>query len=74
MEEVITNFKNTKNLERKRFSGKLDEINISPDYIDSITNSINEEEKASIKESNLKVVVDPNGGTAALVIKDMLER
>jgi phosphomannomutase len=74
MEEVMLNFKNIKKVERKKFSGKLEEINISSDYTDSIINGISEEEKARIAGSKLKVVVDPNGGTAALVIKEILER
>ena len=74
MEEVISNFKAIKKIERKKFSGKLEDVSISSDYISSIVDNISEEEKAVIAESKLKVVADPNGGTAAIVIKDVLDK
>jgi phosphomannomutase / phosphoglucomutase len=74
MEEVIKNFRGIKSVERKKFAGKMDEVDISPDYIGSILDMIGEKEKADIAEAGLKVAVDPNGGTAAVVIIDVLEK
>jgi phosphomannomutase len=74
MEVVMGNFRRIKSAERKKFTGKLDEVDISPDYISSIVDMVGEEEKAKIAEAGLKVAVDPNGGTAAVVIKDVLEK
>jgi phosphomannomutase/phosphoglucomutase len=74
IKEVISNFSGIKDVERKKFSGKLDEIDISYDYNDFIIKGVGEEGKRKIEESHLSVVIDPNGGTAAVVMKDILEK
>ncbi len=43
-------------------------------YIDFILDQIGENGVDDIKKSNFKVIVDPNGGAAATVIKPLLER
>ncbi|MBW2992700.1 hypothetical protein KY345_05780 [Candidatus Woesearchaeota archaeon] len=72
--EVIDTYRKIPNIEKKEFRGKLEETNITEEYINSVLEIIGEEGINKIKESSLKVVVDPNGGTAAVVIKQLLEK
>lgn len=74
MDDVIKNYREIKNTERKSFSGKLEEEDIRKEYSDFVLDIISEEGIRQIKETDLKAVVDPNGGTAAVVIKEILQR
>ena len=74
MQEVIDIFKKISHLEKKRFKGLLEEEDISGKYADFILETVGEQGINRIKESKLKIVVDPNGGTAAVVIRHVLER
>ena len=43
-------------------------------YIRFVLDTVGEKGLAAIKKANLKVVIDPNGGAARVVIKDILEK
>jgi phosphomannomutase/phosphoglucomutase len=72
--EVINLFHKTPVIQSQKFRGKLDEADITDDYISSVLEAVGEEGIKQIKEAGLKAVVDPNGGASAVLIKDALER
>lgn len=74
MKTVIENYKKIRKVERQKFKGKLDERDITNSYIDFVLKLIGEKGIDEIKNANLKAVIDPNGGTAAVLIKEVLEK
>ncbi|TKJ17217.1 hypothetical protein CEE44_01645 [Candidatus Woesearchaeota archaeon B3_Woes] len=50
------------------------EKELQENYIDFVLDILGEERMNKIKEANLKIAVDPNGGTAATIIKQILEK
>jgi len=75
IQEVITNSKNPKNI-MSETRGKLEYLGseLRKIYIDFVLSAIGEKGIIEIQNAHFKVVVDPNGGTAATVIKDILKR
>ncbi len=74
IQEVINDSKNTKNVKEGKGTEENKEKELHRLYIDFVMGILGEQRQDNIKKSNLKVVVDPNGGTAATVIKQVLEK
>jgi phosphomannomutase len=76
METVIKKYRNIKKINikkisKKRIIKKYNEINNA--YISYILNFLDKEDKDKIKNSKLKVIIDPNGGTG-IIAKQILEK
>jgi len=88
MEKVIENYTNIKKLDDETFLSKhiyknenkkitkkvykkYNEINNA--YANYVLNFLTEEDKANIKNSKLKIIIDPNGGTG-IIAKQILEK
>jgi phosphomannomutase len=76
METVIKKYRNIKKINikkisKKRIIKKYNEINNA--YISYILNFLDKEDKDKIKNSKLKVIIDPNGGTG-VIAKTILEK
>jgi phosphomannomutase len=75
MEKVIKAYSSIKEInikiKNKRIIKNFDEINNA--YTDYVLNFLNNEEKNKIKNSKLKVIIDPNGGTG-IIAKQILEK
>ena len=74
IDEVIAKYRKTGALERKKFSGQLEELNIEKEYADFVLDVTGEDNIKNIEAADMKIVVDPNGGAATVIIKDILER
>ena len=76
MQTVIKKYQNTKKINikktsKKRIIKKYNEINNA--YINYILNFLDKEDKDKIKNSKLKIIIDPNGGTG-IIAKTILEK
>lgn len=83
MDKVIKLYSAIKNLSNKEFSNKLlyknnknvykkyEEINKK--YIEFVLGFLSKQDKTKIKNSGLKIIIDPNGGTA-IIAKQILEK
>tara|TARA_Y100000310_G_scaffold241784_1_gene245849 strand:- start:12473 stop:13813 length:1341 start_codon:yes stop_codon:yes gene_type:complete len=74
MEKVIKTYNEINkinNIKTKKVIKKYDEINQA--YQDYILNFLSEEEKNKIKNSKLKIIIDPNGGTG-IIAKEILKK
>ena len=76
METVIKKYRNIKkinigNITKKRITKKYNEINNA--YSDYVLGFISKEDKDKIKDSKLKIIIDPNGGTG-VIAKTILEK
>jgi len=74
MSEVIAICKSLKLSARKSFAGKLEEVDVSGAYADFVLDCVGQDGVCLIRDAKLKAVVDPNGGSAAVVVKDILDR
>ncbi|MCH8328880.1 MAG: hypothetical protein IIB81_00635 [Nanoarchaeota archaeon] len=63
--------KDPKNIKIKKIIKKYDEINHA--YSDYVLSFISKEDKNKIKDSRLKILIDPNGGTG-IIAKTILEK
>jgi phosphomannomutase len=75
MDTVIKKYRNIKkinigNITKKRITKKYNEIN--KEYSNYVLNFISTEDKNNIKNSKLKIIIDPNGGTG-IIAKKILE-
>ncbi|MBD3249554.1 hypothetical protein GF336_05925 [Candidatus Woesearchaeota archaeon] len=75
IKEVIENSKSPENPDSKT-RGKSEDrgSELRNAYVDFIMEMIGEKGIIAIQDAKLKVVVDPNGGAAATVIRDILEK
>jgi phosphomannomutase/phosphoglucomutase len=72
--EVIEDSKNPKSEEVEKGTVEDKEEELQKSYIDFVLDIIGQERINNIKDTNLKIIVDPNGGTAATIIKPLLEK
>ncbi|MBW2978284.1 hypothetical protein KY331_05555 [Candidatus Woesearchaeota archaeon] len=75
IQEVIDNSKNPKK-EELEARGKCEDrgAELRKSYVDFILSIVGEKGILKIQNANFKVVVDPNGGAAATIIKELLKR
>jgi phosphomannomutase len=74
IKEVIENSKNPESEEIESGVEENKEKELQESYIDFVLNTIGEDRIKNIKNADLKIIVDPNGGTAATIIKQLLEK
>jgi len=81
MDEIIKHYNKIKKLSNEEFSKKLfkDKRNVTNkyediknEYSDYVLGFISKQDKSKIRNSNLKILIDPNGGTG-IVAKQILE-
>ncbi|MBR9692019.1 hypothetical protein GOV06_04475 [Candidatus Woesearchaeota archaeon] len=77
-EEIQEVIDNSKSLEKAKTEerGKSEDrgAELRKSYIDFVLSMIGEKGMIEIQNANFKVVVDPNGGAAATVIRDLLKK
>ncbi|MBW2965865.1 hypothetical protein KY342_02045 [Candidatus Woesearchaeota archaeon] len=74
IKEVIENSKNPISNPKEKGKEENKEKELQEIYVDFVLNIVGQERINKIKDSNLKIIVDPNGGTAATIIKPLLEK
>jgi len=75
IQEVINNSKNPeKNKSETRGKSEDRGSELRKDYVNFVLKHIGQEGLIEIQNSNFTVVVDPNGGSAATIIKDLLKK
>lgn len=77
-EEIQEIIKTRKNIEIQQAENKGAEENkekeLQKSYINFVLDVLGKQRIENIKKANLKIIVDPNGGTAATIIKQVLEK
>jgi phosphomannomutase/phosphoglucomutase len=74
IQEVIENSKNPISEKAEKGKEENKEKELQKSYVDFVLKLLGKEGIKKIRKANLKVVVDPNGGTAATVIKQLLKK
>jgi phosphomannomutase len=73
---VISNYRKGKKITATKIKGNIVDKteNIRKAYVKFVLSSIGKEGIEKIKSKKLKIIVDPNGGAAATVIKEVLQQ
>ena len=75
-QEEIQEIIKIRKIQKIEEKGKIEykEKELQKSYINFVLDVLGKQRIENIKKANLKIVVDPNGGTAATVIKQILEK
>ena len=74
IEQVIENSKNPKSEKSEQETEENKEKELQESYTNFVLDTVGQERVNNIKNASLKIIVDPNGGTAATIIKPLLEK
>ncbi len=74
IKEVIENSKNPASNPKEKGTVIEKEKEVIDSYIQFVLDSVGQEGVEAIKKAKLKIVVDPNGGAAAVLLKELSEK